>query len=204
MAGRGRVLVVVPHGGLCERDLLEPCGDGTLRGNDLHTGEVARLLAQRLDASLIENLAVDRNELDLNRIDEVAARAPWFFDLLQAELERILARHETAEVLFVHGWHVVQPSCDVGIGARLGSAADASRLASRLTASPSYVASTLDTLRRVGERDGIRTTFGERWPAAHPNNVMQLFRRAPRTSNGSGPAALAALAASGRTHAVQL
>ncbi|MEW6268646.1 MAG: hypothetical protein AB1689_05035, partial [Thermodesulfobacteriota bacterium] len=50
----------------------------------------------------------------------------------------------------------------------------------------------------------IRTTFGERWPAAHPNNVMQLFRRAPRTSNGSGPAALAALAASGRTHAVQL
>jgi hypothetical protein len=204
VAGEGPALVVVPHGGLCERDLLEPHGTGTLRGNDLHTGEVARVLTQRMDATLVENVAVDRNQLDLNRIDEVAAKAPWFFDLLRVHVERILARHPVAEVLFVHGWHVVQPTCDVGIGARLASAADASRLAARLTASPDYVAATLERLRRAGEARGVRTTYGERWPAAHRNNVMQLFRRVPRGSSAGRGAALAKLAASGRVHAVQL
>lgn len=197
------MLVVVPHGGLCAHDLLELRRGGTLRGNDLHTGEVARALAQRLGASLIENLAVDRNQLDLNRVDEVTTHAPWFLDLLREHLGRILARHAHAEVLFVHGWHVVQPTCDVGVGARLATPTEAAKLAPRLTASPSYVASALDTLRALGARDGIHTTFGERWPAAHPNNVMQLFRRVPRATGGPC-AALADLTASGRTHAVQL
>jgi len=123
---------------------------------------------------------------------------------MQRELERILERHAVAEVLFVHGWHVVQPSCDVGVGARLACAADAQPLAPRLTASPDYVRGPLEVLRRAGERLGIRTTYGERWPAAHRNNVMQLFRRAPRTPSSEHCAALASLAAAGRAHAVQL
>ncbi len=198
------MLVVAPHGGLCRRDLLAPDGDGTLRGNDLHTCEVAEELASRLDATLVANVAVDRNELDLNRIDEVEARAPWFLALLHAELERILARHEVAQVLFVHGWHVVQPQCDVGIGARLASAQQAFECQTCLTVPPGYVLGSLALLEREAARDGLRTTFGERWPAAHANNVMQLFRRHGGRPPGAHGAALRALAASGRVRAVQL
>lgn len=198
------MLVVAPHGGLCRRDRLEPDGDGTLRGNDLHTCEVAEELAARLDATLVANVAVDRNELDLNRIDEVEAHAPWFLAVLHAELERILARHEVAQVLFVHGWHVVQPQCDVGIGARLATAEEAIARQACLTVPPGYVLGSLALLGREAARAGLRTTFGERWPAAHANNVMQLFRRHGGRPPGARGAALRALAATGRVRAVQL
>ena len=66
---RGPALVIAPHGGLCALDLLAPAPSTSLRGNDLHTGELAALLAARLDASLLANVASDRNDLDLNRVD---------------------------------------------------------------------------------------------------------------------------------------
>jgi len=196
--------VIAPHGGLCVRDLLAPETAGTLRGNDLHTAEVASLLAERLDASLIANLSVDRNELDLNRISEIAAVAPWFLDLIQEQVEHILRRHPVAQVLVVHGWHVVQPRCDVGVGARLADADEATLVRGRLTVSPDYVLGPLEALRAAGERHGIRTTYGERWPAAHRNNVMQLFRQALRAVPGAVSHPLAQLASDGRLQAVQL
>jgi hypothetical protein len=202
VARGGPTLVIAPHGGLSARDLLAAETAGTLRGNDLHTAAVAADLAERLDGSLIANVAVDRNELDLNRIDEVAAAAGWFFDLMAEQVERLLARHPVAQVLVVHGWHVVQPRCDVGVGARLERAADAHAAAPRLTVAPEHVCGALDRLRLTGERHGIHTTFGERWPGAHRNNVLQLFRR--RSPVAPGAHALARLAASGRVQAVQL
>jgi len=203
IAGDGSTLVVAPHGGLCGRDLVAP-GAGGLRGNDLYTDEIAGALADRLGGSLIVNAAVDRNDLDLNRISEVAERAPWFLELLQAELERILARHPVAQLLVVHGWHVVDPRCDLGIGMRLTAGDDAAAHAARLTVSPAYAAGALEQLRDVGAAHGIRATFGERWPAAHRNNVMQLFRRGRRSGEEGPRHPLAALASAGRVEAVQV
>lgn len=203
--GDGRTLVVAPHGGLCASDLLHP--GRALRGNDLHTDQVARLLAARLDATLVANAGVDRNELDLNRIDEVAERAPWFLDLLHDHLQRIVARFGSAVVLIVHGWQIVEPRCEVGVGARLDDLDDASRKAARLTVSASFASHVLARLRDAGARAGVRTTFGERWPARHANNVMQLFRRVP-PSNGAGEPPLrhplCELARAGCVEAVQL
>lgn len=202
VSGDGPTLVVAPHGGTCTRDLLAAATAGALRGNDLYTEEVALRLAERLGGSLIANPEIDRNELDLNRISEVAEGAPWFLDLLRCELERILARHPVAQLLIVHGWHVIQPRCDVGIGARLAHGALAAQSAARLTVSPAYVRDVLERLREAGEELGIRTTYGERWPAAHRNNVMQIFRRERLTP--ASPHPLAALAAGGRIEAVQI
>jgi hypothetical protein len=202
--GRGPALVIAPHGGLCARDLLTPEPAASLRGNDLHSGELARLVAERLDAALLANVASDRNDLDLNRVDEVRARAPWFLDAIAEHLDRIVAQHGRALVLIVHGWQIVEPRCDVGIGARLADARDAESRAARLTVSPEFVTTTLEALRRYGAAHGVRTTYGARWPAQSPNNVMQLFRRSPDGTRARDPSVLATLAASGRIEAVQL
>ena len=201
---RGPALVIAPHGGLCALDLLAPAPSTSLRGNDLHTGELAALLAARLDASLLANVASDRNDLDLNRVDEVRSRAPWFLDAIAEHLERIVAEHGRALVLIVHGWQIVEPRCDVGIGARLADAHDAAARAARLTVSPGFVTGTLEALRAQGAVRGVRTTYGLRWPAQSPNNVMQLFRRLPDAASPHGADAIGALAASGRVEAVQL
>lgn len=201
---RGPALVIAPHGGLCARDLLAPAPSTSLRGNDLHTGELAQLLAARLDASLLANVASDRNDLDLNRVDEVCARAPWFLDAIAEHLERIVAEHGRALVLFVHGWQIVEPRCDVGIGARLADAHDAAARAARLTVSPGFVTGTLEALREHGAVRGLRTTYGLRWPAQSPNNVMQLFRRSADGASPHGANAIVEIAASGRVEAVQL
>lgn len=201
--GGGPVLVIAPHGGLCARDLLAPDPPASLRGNDLHTAELARLLSDRLDASLLVNHAADRNEVDLNRLDEVLARAPWFLDAIGGHLERIVARHGRAVVLVVHGWQIVQPRCDLGVGARLATADEAASRASRLTASPEFVAGTLERLRHATAERGMQTTYGLRWPAQHRNNVMQIFRRG--VDEGPDVAhRVRALAARGCIDAVQL
>src|SRR5262252_6926953 len=96
-AGTRGLLLVAPHGGLRREDLLVPPPRPT-RTNDLFTAPLAAELAERLDAGLIANLELDRNELDLNRISEVEGRAGWFLELMAAELEHLLARHDAAEV----------------------------------------------------------------------------------------------------------
>jgi hypothetical protein len=196
--GSGHVLVVAPHGGL--RAIAAP----HQRTNDLHSGDLAEAIADALDASWLVNHGLDRNVLDLNRVSEVRDRAPWFAECLGEALQRILSRHEVACVVFVHGWHVMQPRCDIGVGARLDGPAEADAKAELLTASPSWLREHVEPLRSACSALGIRATYGERWPGAHPNNLLQAFRRKPRRSQGGVLAGLARHAASGRVEAMQL
>lgn len=201
--GQSAVLVVAPHGG--RRDPAGSLMRGGLRTrkvNDLHTADLAAELADLLDAGLITNPAVDRNQLDLNRISQVAIRAPWFLTLIESLLDDILARHHRAEVLVVHGWNVIQPKCDVGVGAVLPEVAAARAHAELLTVSPAYAAERLHTLQAQCAAAGIATTFGVRYPARHPNNFLQLFRHS--ASCAETPPRLAAWSAAGRIEAVQL
>jgi len=205
--GRSAILVVAPHGG--RRDPQPGAlparaprgGVHTRKVNDLHTAALAEELAETLDAALIVNPAVDRNHLDLNRISQVTARAPWFLALIEALLGDILTRHARAEVLFVHGWNVVQPKCDIGVGWTLASAAAAHAHADALTISPSYAADRLDRLQGLCAAEGIATAFGERYAARHPNNLLQLFRVRPEQGAATR---LAQWAAAGRVQAIQL
>lgn len=199
--GPGHVLVVAPHGGISASDLLTADAAGR-RGNDLHTASLARQLAAKLDGSLLVNDSVDRNELDLNRVRDVVDRAPWFLAEIERQVERILSSHERALVLFVHGWHVEQARCDLGVGAALESALDAEGRDGVLTARAEFVKGRLERFRRALEDCGVIATYGERWPAAHKNNVMRLFRRKP-DGRGLSPR-LATWAREGRVDAVQL
>lgn len=199
--GTSPVLLVAPHGG---RRAAQPWNDRRdPKVNDLHTADLATALAERLEASLIVNRSLDRNILDLNRISQVVRQAPWFVSLIEDLIGGILNRHEHAEVLFVHGWNVVQPRCDIGIGGSFGDEEEAGSNGDKLTAAPGYVATRLAAFRRDCESRGLRVTYGERYPASHHNNLVQLFRH-----RGGRPlpvgARLAEWAAAGRVHGVQL
>lgn len=197
--GRGAVLLVAPHGG--RRPTAGTAAAG-VKVNDLHSAELATELADALDASLIANSGLDRNQLDLNRISQVASRAAWFPVLIEDLIAAILTRHERAEVLFLHGWNNHQAKCDIGVGHPLAGEAAAAAHAERLTASPAYVASRLAALRTACAARGILAPFGERYPGRHANNVLQLFRR-DRDGTPCAPR-LAAWSAAGLIEAVQL
>ena len=99
-------------------------------------------------------------------------------DLIDSLLAQILRRHATAEILFIHGWNIVQSKCDVGVGARLSDDGAARRPPTALTVSPQYISHRLQPFSELCQQANIRVVYGERYPARHPNNVVQLFRHA--------------------------
>src|SRR6266851_3131904 len=107
------ILLIAPHGGRAEartRALLNP------KVNDLHTADITRDLAARLGASALINTAMDRNRIDCNRIAQIVEHAPWLLDLIADRISSIVARHGRAVVLLVHGWNIIEPRIDFGLG----------------------------------------------------------------------------------------
>jgi hypothetical protein len=88
-------------------------------------------------------------------------------------LEQMVARHERAVVLVVHGWNVVQPVVDLGIGYRPGRHAPGAPPGP--TASPAFVAEAVLPLVRALEARGIAAPLGARYPARGRENLLQLF-----------------------------
>ena len=180
--GRAPLLIIAPHGGR-RHPSRRPWTSGALRVNDLHTADLAFELADRLDADAIVNDEIDRNDLDLNRIPQIRARAPWFLDLIADHLSALRQRYGTAvAVLFVHGWNVADPACDVGLGAPLEHPASApSPLAPAtrpaLAVDDAFLAERVGTLRRACAARGISTGLGWRYPASSAGNLLQLFTR---------------------------
>lgn len=197
--GGAPLLLIAPHGGRRPRlDVasLKP----NLKSNDVHTGELTAILAQRLDATAIINHGMDRNSLDLNRVSQVRRDAPWFIELLAQELARLLESHSLVTVVFVHGWNTGRAKCDVGVGARGVPYAPVVEPGARLTMDRSRLAAFVESLA-LGQTAEV--TVGERYPASHPNNLVQLFR-ARDDSSLDAEAQISAYAETGQAHAMQL
>jgi len=151
--------------------------------NDLHTADLAWELAERLDADALVNDEIDRNDLDLNRITQIRARAPWFLDTLGEHLEALWRQHHAGTVLFVHGWNVGNPTCDVGLGAPLDCPTRESREPRELEVQPAlaiddaFLAERIGPLREACATRGIATGLGWRYPASSAGNLLQLFTR---------------------------
>src|SRR5262249_61276113 len=81
--GDSALLVIAPHGG--RRPALSRGGAGRSmrKVNDLFTADLAGELAAALGAAYVGNPALDRNQLDLNRISQVAAPAAGVPALIQ-------------------------------------------------------------------------------------------------------------------------
>jgi hypothetical protein len=198
--GSGPVLLLAPHGGR-RFDVRIP---GKHKVNDLRTADVTRELAGILDAGAIVNERIDRTELDLNRVSQVRRDAPWLIDLLAEMLAEIVERWGRATVLVVHGWNVSQVACDVGIGMRDDGGRLAPCRAGSATVSDEFVASRLRPLQASAAADGIAVTIGSRYPAAHPNNLLQIFRELDDTEAPALPCPVGTLLRRAVVDAVQL
>src|ERR1700720_1897890 len=109
------ILLIAPHGGRAEprtRSMLNP------KVNDLHTADITRTLAIRLGAGALINVGMDRNRLDCNRISQIIERAPWLLEMIADRVDAIVARHGRVTVLLIHGWNIIEPRLDFGLGLR--------------------------------------------------------------------------------------
>ncbi len=198
--GNRPLVLFAPHGGRRHA----PREPGKHKVNDLHTAELTRELAARWDATALVNDSRDRNELDLNRISEVRRHAPWLPELLAELLAAMVDEHGTATLLVIHGWNAVQTVCDVGMGVvdREGRCVVAT--GGGCTASADFIASKIRRLQQRAAAAEIAVTIGARYPAAHHNNLLQLFTAAHRDDEDGAIRTLARLAGEGRVAAAQL
>ncbi len=195
-------LLIAPHGGRRPPASEVESGPGR-KVNDLHTAAITLELAGRTGASAIVNRGQDRNELDWNRTSDVRANAGWLLDLLLDSVRRQIEAAGCASLVFVHGWNAIQPSCDVGIGARI----EGGKLVGVKQGVPTVPEGFLPRLARFvacARGEGIDVTIGHRYPAAGRDNLLQMFTR--RFAGDADPRVreLAALGDSGRVAAVQL
>jgi hypothetical protein len=198
--GETPIVFVAPHGGRRSADasILD-----NIKVNDLYTADLTTELATVTRGYALINHSLDRNELDLNRISQVRTHAPWFLAALVELLSSLVERHGAARVFFIHGWNVVQPVCDLGIGLKqhgtkivpVGKAAP--------TLNAQFFTDVLLPFRTVALAEGIDVALGRRYPAADKNNVMQLF--SARFAEDQSPLirTLAGLSAQGKINAVQ-
>lgn len=193
------VLLIAPHGG--RRDpARRPWTAGNLRVNDLHTASLAADLTAATEASAVVNDRQDRNEVDLNRISAAHDGAPWFLERVAAALDAALADHRRVTVVVVHGWNVIQPAVDIGLGCARGP--DPFVVGPGAAVSPAFAASAVRRLVAACGARGIDATVGARYPARHRENLLQLFTRRYRDDPRPLVRAIAARAA--RVEAVQL
>ena len=191
LSGDGPLVLVAPHGG--RRDAKRrPWAGGHLRVNDLHTASLTAELATLTGAAALINTEHDRNDVDLNRVSEAHERVPWFLERLAGLLDTALRRHGRATLLALHGWNVVEPVVDLGLGCAPGEDPFAAGRAAAV--SPAFAASALPRLVAACRARGITATVGARYPARHRENLVQLFTRRYAEDGRPLVRALAALA----------
>ncbi len=199
--GDAPILLIAPHGGRAgqaTRSLLNP------KVNDLHTAAITRELAAILDAPALINAAMDRNHLDLNRLSQVTANAPWFLELILERLAGIVARHGHATILVVHGWNVIQARVDLGLGLRRHGDQLRPPGAARVSASDAFIHGRLgDLVARLGAH-GILASFGLRYPGGGAQNLLQAFTDRHLESPTAALRELSAMAERDQIDAVQL
>ena len=199
--GEVPIVLVAPHGG--RRPTDAPIRD-SVKVNDLHTAELTAELAARTRSYALINQSLDRNEIDLNRVSQVRTDAPWFPIALVAILSHLLEQHGTAKVFFMHGWNVVQPVCDLGIGLRQRGVHIVPAGKGAPTIGTAFLSEELLPFQTAAAAIGLDVALGRRYAAAAKNNFMQVF--SPRfAEDESFPIrTLAELSSQEKIHAVQL
>ncbi|HVA81926.1 MAG TPA: hypothetical protein VNF29_13445 [Candidatus Binataceae bacterium] len=195
------ILLIAPHGGRAG-----PAARATLhpKVNDLHTAEIARELAHRLGAAALINFGMDRNRLDCNRLTQLAEQAPWLLEMLAERMARIVARHGRAIVLMIHGWNIIEPRVDIGLGVRTIGAELRPTGSARVSASDEFIHGPLTDFAARLRESGVTPSFGMRYPAGALHNLVQAFTERHRDSPLPALRAIAALSVNSQVDAAQL
>ncbi len=200
-AGEVPIVLVAPHGG--RRPADAPIKD-SIKVNDLYTADLTQDLAARTGSYALINHSHDRNELDLNRVSQVREDAPWFLGALVELLSELTAPHDSVRIFFIHGWNVVQPVCDVGIGLRRRGRELVKAGKGEPTLGVSFFSDVILPFCEVAQEHDIDVAIGRRYAAAAKNNFMQVF--SPRFLQDESPQirTLADLTVQGKVNAAQL
>ena len=199
--GEVPIVLVAPHGG--RRPADAPITD-SIKVNDLYTAELTHDLATQTWSYALINRSHDRNELDLNRVSQVKQEAPWFLAALVELLSALTARHDSVRVFFIHGWNVVQPVCDVGIGLRQRAEKLMRAGKGEPTLDVSFFSDVMLPFCEAAQEQQIDVAIGRRYAAAARNNFMQVFSARFLDDDSSQIRALAELSVQGRINAAQL
>ena len=195
------ILLIAPHGGragAASRATLHP------KVNDLHTADIARELARRLGAAALINFGMDRNQLDCNRLTQLAEQAPWILKMIAERVTSIVERHGRAIVLMIHGWNIIEPRVDLGLGVRTIGGELRPTGQARVSASDEFIRGPLmDFAARLRE-GGVTPTFGMRYPAGALHNLVQAFTERHRDSTVVALRTIAALSETAQVDAAQL
>jgi hypothetical protein len=199
--GDAPILLIAPHGGragAASRATLHP------KVNDLETAAITRDLTRRLGATALINAGMDRNEIDCNRLSQIVARAPWMLDQIADRVHRIVERHGRATVLLIHGWNVIEPRIDFGLGLRHANGVLRPPVGAHVSASNEFIHGPVAALfARLGAA-GIIPTFGLRYPGGASQNLLQAFTERHAASEVGALQRLAQFAARGVIDALQL
>lgn len=199
--GDAPLLLIAPHGGragAAARATLHP------KVNDLETAEITREIAARLGARALINAAMDRNELDCNRLSQIRARAPWLLELIAEQVTGILQKAGHAIVLLIHGWNIIEPRVDLGLGLREIGGALRPPPGAHVTATDRFIRESVSMLAARLRDAQIHPTFGLRYPGGAAHNLLQGFTARHAGSNAAPLRQLAAIASQGLLNALQL
>src|ERR1700722_14987936 len=197
----GPILLIAPHGGragAAARATLHP------KVNDLETAAITRDLANRFHATALINARMDRNEIDCNRLSQIAARAPWMLDLIADRISQIGDHQGRPTVLVIHGWNVIEPRIDFGLGLRHANGRLRPPVGAHVTASDEFINGPVAALFVHLNAAGIIPTFGLRYPGGASQNLLQAFTERHAQSEVRALRRLAELAASRVIDALQL
>lgn len=200
-AGEVPIVLVAPHGG--RRPADAPITD-SIKVNDLYTAELTQDLAAQTRSYALINHSYDRNELDLNRVSQVRQEAPWFLRALVDLLSALTAQHDSVRVFFIHGWNVVQPVCDIGIGLRQRAGTLIRAGKGEPTLDVSFFSDVVLPFREAAQEQNIDVAIGRRYAAAAKNNFMQVFSARFLQDTSPHIRALAELTVQGKINAAQL
>ncbi|MGH7779807.1 MAG: hypothetical protein ACREQR_08265 [Candidatus Binataceae bacterium] len=195
------ILLIAPHGGragAAARATLHP------KVNDLHTADIVRDLASRLGAAALINFGMDRNRLDCNRLTQLAELAPWMLEMLAERVTQIVERHGRATVLMIHGWNIIEPRVDLGLGVRTIGGELRPTGSARVSASDEFIRGPLMHFATRLRQSGVTPTFGMRYPAGALHNLVQAFTERHRQSETPALRTLAALSENSQVNAAQL
>lgn len=199
--GDAPILLIAPHGGragAAARATLHP------KVNDLETASITRELAVRLGASALINFGMDRNEVDCNRVSQLLAHEPWLLNAIADHLEHFAARSGRVTVLLIHGWNIIEPRVDLGVGLRELNGCLRPPRGAYVSASDDFIRGRASALAARLRDAAITPTFGLRYPGGGAQNLLQAFTSRQANSASEALRRLADLAAAGLIDALQL
>src|SRR5271156_1307446 len=195
------LLLIAPHGGRAEprtRSMLNP------KVNDLHTADITRGLAARLGASALINAAMDRNRLDCTRVSQIIERAPWLLEMIAERVDAIVARHGHVTVLLIHGWNIIEPRLDFGLGLRSAGGELRPPGSACVSACDGFINGPLAGLAERLRGHGIKPTYGMRYPGGGLQNLLQAFTARHRESPNAALRSISEISMRGVVDAAQL